>query len=148
MSSVVNTSSITPLSVVFDHNPNSTANREFKFKNIASPSKDDAATHAKLTLIDGELDGGSAELAALTDGRCRATKTNRARMFTSGPEAPAAASAWTSRHRSRSRRSTATRGTQTRVVHSCTNSTQRTDPIRNSIPIRNVVSIRRLVAGN
>ena len=55
--------------IVFDHNPNSTANREFKFKNVASPSKDDAATHAKLTLIDGELDGGSAELAALTDGR-------------------------------------------------------------------------------
>ena len=57
------------LLVVFDHNPNSTANREFKFKNLPSPSKDDAATHAKLTLIDGDLDGGSAELAALTDGR-------------------------------------------------------------------------------
>ena len=57
------------LVVVFDHNPNSTANREFKFKNLPSPSKDDAATHAKLTLIDGDLDGGSAELAALTDGR-------------------------------------------------------------------------------
>jgi hypothetical protein len=55
--------------VVFDHNPNSTANREFKFKNLPSPSKDDAATHAKLTLIDGDLDGGSAELDALTDGR-------------------------------------------------------------------------------
>jgi len=57
------------LVVVFDHNPNSTANRDFKFKNIPSPSKDDAASTAKLTLIDGELDGGSAELAALTDGR-------------------------------------------------------------------------------
>lgn len=57
------------LIVVFDHNPNSTANREFKFKNLPAPSKDDAATHAKLTLIDGDLDGGSAELAALTDGR-------------------------------------------------------------------------------
>ena len=57
------------LVVVFDHNPNSTANRDFKFKNIASPSKDDAASQAKLTLIDGDLDGGSAELAALTDGR-------------------------------------------------------------------------------
>ena len=55
--------------VVFDHNPNNTANRDFKFPRLASPSKDDAATHAKLTLIDGELDGGSAELAALTDGR-------------------------------------------------------------------------------
>ena len=55
--------------IVFDHNPNSVATREFKFKNIASPSKDDAATRAKLTLIDGDLDAGSADLAALIDGR-------------------------------------------------------------------------------
>ena len=55
--------------IVFEHNPNSVATREFKFKNIASPSQDDAASRAKLTLIDGDLDGGSAELAALTDGR-------------------------------------------------------------------------------
>jgi hypothetical protein len=55
--------------IVFDHNPNSIANGEFKFKRVPSPSKDDAAAHAKLTLIDGDLDQGSAELAALTDGR-------------------------------------------------------------------------------
>jgi hypothetical protein len=55
--------------IVFEHNSNSVATREFKFKNIASPSQDDAASRAKLTLIDGDLDGGSAELAALTDGR-------------------------------------------------------------------------------
>ena len=55
--------------IVFDHNPNSTANREFKFKNIASPVKNDVASTAKLTLIDGELDQGSAELTALVDGR-------------------------------------------------------------------------------
>ena len=55
--------------VTFDHNSNSTATREFKFKNIASPVKDDAAANAKLTLIDGELDQGSAELSALVDGR-------------------------------------------------------------------------------
>ena len=55
--------------IVVDHNPISSANREFKFKNVATPSKDDAASRAKLTLIDGDLDGGSAGLAALTDGR-------------------------------------------------------------------------------
>jgi hypothetical protein len=55
--------------VVFDHNPNSAATREFKFKNIASPAKDDAATTAKLTLIEGDLDQGAADLSALTDGR-------------------------------------------------------------------------------
>lgn len=55
--------------VTFERNSNSTATSEFKFKNIASPAKDDAAANAKLTLIDGDLDQGSAELAALVDGR-------------------------------------------------------------------------------
>lgn len=55
--------------VAFDHNTNDVANREFKFKSIASPVKDDAAASAKLTLIGGELDQGSAELAALVDAR-------------------------------------------------------------------------------
>jgi hypothetical protein len=55
--------------VVFDHNPNNVATREFKFRNIASPAKDDAATNAKLTLIDGDLDQGSGTLATLVDGR-------------------------------------------------------------------------------
>ena len=57
------------VTVTFDHNTNDTANRDFKFKRLASPVKDDAAANAKLTLIDGELDAGGAELAALTDGR-------------------------------------------------------------------------------
>ena len=57
------------ISVICGFNPNGSATREFKFKNVPSPSKVDAATQAKLTLIDGDLDGGSAELAALTDGR-------------------------------------------------------------------------------
>jgi len=55
--------------VIVDHNPNNTADRDFKFKHVASPVKDDAASTAKLTLIDGELDQGSAELSALVDGR-------------------------------------------------------------------------------
>jgi hypothetical protein len=55
--------------VAFERNANDIANREFKFKSIASPVKDDAAATAKLTLIDGELDAGGADLSALTDGR-------------------------------------------------------------------------------
>ena len=55
--------------VTFDHNPNNTATREFKFEHIASPVKNDAAANAKLTLIDGDLDQGGAELSALVDGR-------------------------------------------------------------------------------
>ena len=55
--------------VTFEHNSNSVANREFKFRNIASPSKDDLGANAKLTLIDGELDQASGELSTLVDGR-------------------------------------------------------------------------------
>ena len=55
--------------VTFERNGNDVANREFKFKSVASPVKDDAAANAKLTLIDGELDQGGAELSALIDGR-------------------------------------------------------------------------------
>jgi len=55
--------------VKFERNPNNAATREFKFKTIASPVKDDAGSNAKLTLIDGDLDQGSAELSALVDGR-------------------------------------------------------------------------------
>ncbi len=55
--------------VTFEHNPNSAASREFKFRQISSPSKDDAAANAKLTMIDGDLDQSSGELATLVDGR-------------------------------------------------------------------------------
>ena len=54
---------------VFDRNVGASANKEFKFKNVPSPVKDDAAANAKLTLIDGEIDGGSADLTALIDGK-------------------------------------------------------------------------------
>lgn len=60
---------ISDATVTFDQNTNDVANRSFKFKNIASPVKDDAASNAKLTLIDGELDQGGADLSALIDGR-------------------------------------------------------------------------------
>jgi hypothetical protein len=54
--------------VTIDHNANNVANREFKFKNVPSPSKDDAAKPAKLILVDGEIDGNGADLVAVTDG--------------------------------------------------------------------------------
>src|SRR6185503_11418341 len=52
----------------FEHTPNRTATRDFKFQRLPSPSKTDAATKATLTMIEGALDGGSGELSALTDG--------------------------------------------------------------------------------
>ena len=57
------------ISVIFGFNPNGSATREFKFANVPSPVKDDAAATAKLKLIDGELDPNGADLSALTDGR-------------------------------------------------------------------------------
>ena len=56
-------------SVLFDHNSGASANREFRFKNVPSPVANDAAATAKLTLIGGQIDAGSAELNALVDGR-------------------------------------------------------------------------------
>ena len=55
-------------SVTIDHNANSVANRDFKFKNVSSPAKDDAAAKAKLVLVDGDLDANGADLVAVTDG--------------------------------------------------------------------------------
>jgi hypothetical protein len=52
----------------FEHNSNRVADRNFKFKDIRSPRKDDAAATAKLRLIDGVLDGGSGPLSAVIDG--------------------------------------------------------------------------------
>jgi hypothetical protein len=54
--------------VTIDHNPNTTATSAFKFNHVPSPSKDDAATKAKLLLVEGEVDGNGAGLSALTDG--------------------------------------------------------------------------------
>lgn len=54
--------------VEFEHIPNRSATPSFKFARLPSPSTTDAARNAKLTLIDGMPDGGSANLSALTDG--------------------------------------------------------------------------------
>ena len=54
--------------VSFEHNPNSTASRSFKFNKLPAPVKDDAGAKAKLALVDGEPDPNGAELTALTDG--------------------------------------------------------------------------------
>jgi hypothetical protein len=55
--------------VDFEHISNRSATANFKFERFPSPSKDDAASTAKLTLVDGKPDDGSADLSALTDGQ-------------------------------------------------------------------------------
>ncbi|HEV8140816.1 MAG TPA: hypothetical protein VGP81_13665 [Pyrinomonadaceae bacterium] len=54
--------------VTIAHNDNNSANAEFKFANVPSPSRDDAATHARVVMVDGEADGNGADVTALTDG--------------------------------------------------------------------------------
>jgi hypothetical protein len=54
--------------ITIDHNTGVSATSEFKFKRVPSPARDDAASKAKLTLVDGVLDNGSGTPAALIDG--------------------------------------------------------------------------------
>jgi hypothetical protein len=51
----------------------STATPAFRFARVASPSKEDAAEKAKVELIAGTVDRGSAGLAALVDGKLPGT---------------------------------------------------------------------------
>jgi hypothetical protein len=53
--------------ITVDHNA-SAATGSFKFRNVPSPVKDDAAAGAKLLLLEGEADTNGADLSALTDG--------------------------------------------------------------------------------
>ena len=46
----------------------------FRFAHVASPSKDDSASNAKVELIAGTVDRGSAGLAALVDGKLPGTE--------------------------------------------------------------------------
>ena len=54
--------------ITIDHNTGKAANADFKFKHVPSPSRDDAATKAKLMMVDAEADPDSADIGALTDG--------------------------------------------------------------------------------
>src|SRR5690348_2441064 len=53
----------------FEHISDRLATPAFKFERFSSPSKDDAATTARLTVVDGTPDGASADLSALIDGK-------------------------------------------------------------------------------
>ena len=61
--------SFAEIKVAVEHNDNDHAAAGFKFKNIPVPSTSDAATKAKLTIVDGERDGNGGELDKLNDGK-------------------------------------------------------------------------------
>ena len=54
--------------ITIDHNTGAAATSEFKFQLVPSPARDDTASKAKLTIVDGVLDNGSGTPAALIDG--------------------------------------------------------------------------------
>ncbi|HYS56089.1 MAG TPA: hypothetical protein VER58_20210 [Thermoanaerobaculia bacterium] len=62
------------VTITIDHNGNSSSSREFKFARVPSPSKDDAASRAKVTLVAGTIDNNSGGLAVLDDGALPSTE--------------------------------------------------------------------------
>ena len=70
------------VTVTVDHNAGDAATKEFKFKRVPSPAKDDAGTKAKLALVVGKQDPNGAGLSALTDGALPAQEDGpRANFF-------------------------------------------------------------------
>ena len=55
--------------ITVDHNAGDQATPGFKFKNVPSPSKDDAASKAKFTIVDGARDRNGGALDQLNDGK-------------------------------------------------------------------------------
>lgn len=54
--------------ITIAHNDTQTANAEFKFATVPSPSRTDAATNARVVIVDGEGDPNGADVTALVDG--------------------------------------------------------------------------------
>jgi hypothetical protein len=61
------TASRAEVKTLIERNESGTAN--FKFKSVPSPSRSDAATQAKFTLVDGERDRNGGDLDKLHDGK-------------------------------------------------------------------------------
>src|SRR6266700_2392337 len=65
------------IKIVVDHNSNENASAAFKFKNVPTPSKNDAATNARFTILDGERDDNGGDLDRLHDGKLPAQEDDR-----------------------------------------------------------------------
>src|SRR5581483_7157752 len=57
------------IKITVDHLEPEKARPEFKFKNVPSPSKDDAGAKAKFSIVDGERDEAGAEVGVVNDGK-------------------------------------------------------------------------------
>ena len=69
------------VNIIIDHNTGKAATSEFKFKHVPSPSRDDAATKARLTMVDAEADPNSEDISVLTDGVVPTTEDQPRRNF-------------------------------------------------------------------
>src|SRR6266550_2859772 len=69
------------IKIVVDHNSNESASPAFKFKNVPTPSKNDAATNARFTILDGERDDNGGDLDKLHDGRLPTEEDEPAENF-------------------------------------------------------------------
>src|SRR5258708_32544759 len=67
--------------VVVERNSGKDATRQFKFKRVPSPSRGNAAPHAKLKIVLGQRDPGGADLSALTDSVLPADEDQPAANF-------------------------------------------------------------------
>lgn len=66
---------------VVEHISNDAATAAFKFKTVPAPAKDDAATKAKITLVDGTKDDNGGDVDKLTDGKLPAEQDEPAENF-------------------------------------------------------------------
>jgi len=71
--------------ITIDHNTGASISAEFKFKSVPSPARDDAATKARVLIVDGEADVNSAGVNALTDGILPASDDQPRRNFFIAP---------------------------------------------------------------
>ena len=67
--------------VVIERNVGKDATPQFKFRSVPSPSKNNAAAHAKLKIVLGQRDAGGADLSTLTDGVLPADEDQPAANF-------------------------------------------------------------------
>jgi hypothetical protein len=63
------TASYAEVKILTERNLTESARSDFKFKSVPSPSKSDAATKAKFTIVDGRPDLNGGNVDKLTDGR-------------------------------------------------------------------------------
>jgi hypothetical protein len=56
------------IKITVDHNTGASINPEFKFRSVPSPARNDAATNARVVIVDGDADPNSAGVQALVDG--------------------------------------------------------------------------------